>query len=240
MKRKYFVVPRPHFVGKVLIDMEAKSQSVGRSFLGLFLMVYVLGIQLSVPVFIYQDVKEHDSFLRYIFVSPIVGVLKSPAWPYFAFRAMPSGKPKKIKNDSVSAYFQALEALAEANKSAGALAISDAPQKELARYEYWLQVTDRVLKSCDESELESIYPGWGKSTSFLKAGVRLALTSSERETAGKKDEMLRRFGVWASANMHNLGKVLKSYSVKRLPKSFKENEASLSGTILSKEDETLI
>ena len=203
-------------------------------------MVYIIGIQLAIPAFTYEDIKQHDSYFRYIFVSPLVGILKSPAWPYFAIN---SDSQEKLSNKSVDSFFQALHGLSETNKLYGEFAISTNPRDEAAKIVYWLHATETILKSCDESELEAIYPGWGKSTALLKAGVTLAANASEKETPGvtaRKDDLLNRYQIWISANSTNLDKILRKYSIEPLPKSFKEKEATLSNESVASKEGSLI
>lgn len=203
---------------------------------GLIFMIYIVGAQLSVAAFTYQDIKKNDSVLRYIFVSPIVGLVKAPVWPYFAYTSMFNKDSDKISNKNVDAFFQAMEGLNKTAKLTGDFAISSNPKNEAYKIAYWVNVTNDILKNCDEKELEDIYPGWGKSTAFLKAGVHLAATGSERETPGvtkQKDDLLNRFQIWLQANYAPMGKALKKYKIAPLPKSLEEKESEASNKYVS-------
>lgn len=206
---------------------------------GLVFMVYFIGAQLSVAAFTYQDIKKSDSVLRYIFVSPVVGLIKAPVWPYFAYTSMFNKDSDKISNKNVDAFFHAMEGLNKTVKLAGDFAISSNPKHEAQKMFYWVNATNDILKGCDEKELEEIYPGWGKSTAFLKAGIHLAATGSERETPGitkQKDDLLNRFQIWIQANYVPMKKALKKYKIAPLPKSIEENESTASDKFVSRND----
>lgn len=215
--------------------MKSIKESVSGLF-GLIFMIYFIGAQFSVAAFTYQDIKKNDSFLRYVFVSPLVGLVKAPVWPYFAYTSMFNKDSDKISNKNVDAFFHAMEGLSRTMKLAGDFAISTNPKNEAQKMAYWLNATNDILKGCDEKELEEIYPGWGKSTAFLKAGIHLAATGSERETPGitkQKDELLNRFQVWIQANYGPMSKTLKKYKIAPLPKSIEEKESDASSKIVS-------
>lgn len=204
--------------------------------LSFVVMIYFIGSQLSVVAFTYQDAIKSGSVLRSIFVSPLVGALKAPAWPYFAYTSMFDKDSDKISNKNVDAFFQALEGLSKTVKLSGDLAISSNPKNEIQKLGYWINVTNDLLKNCDEKELEKIYLGWGKSTVFLKAGVHLLATASEQETPGiteQKNELLNRFQIWLQTNYAPMKKALKKYKIAPLPKSIEENESAVSNKFAS-------
>lgn len=212
-----------------------KTNDTISSIFGFIFMIYIIGAQFSVPAFTYQDIKKHDSVLRFIFISPVIGLIKAPVWPYFAYTSF-NKDSDKISNKSVDAFVQSMEALSKTIKLTGDLAISSNPKSEAQKLVYWLKITDGILKACDEQELETIYTGWGKSTALLKEGISLAVNGSERETQGitaRKTALLNRFQIWAQANSAQLEKVLKKYKIKPLPKSFEEREAEFSNKLIS-------
>ncbi len=52
---------------------------------GLVIGAYILGTFIATPYYTWDDIQKNDSFIRYIFVSPIVGFFKSYLWPYYVF-----------------------------------------------------------------------------------------------------------------------------------------------------------
>src|SRR5207253_1300807 len=83
-------------------------------------VVFVLGLylfttQFAAPYYWYRDVKEHDSFLRAVFWSPLVGELKGVVWPYFAFASSREDKANE-EAAAIAAFVRARKSLSLAEE----------------------------------------------------------------------------------------------------------------------------
>ena len=133
-----------------------KIRELFSGFFGLFIGLYFLSVNVMGVLYTYRDIKVHDSFARYLFISPIVGVFKATHWPYYEFFKSNQFAEAVEYEGSVKAFF-----ISQQLFNAGNEAVKEkTSQSSKAAYQFMKSARDNVLK-CNAEELNAVYAGWG-------------------------------------------------------------------------------
>lgn len=172
-----------------------------------------------VPYFTYDDIKESNSFMRYVFLSPIVGTLKGATWPVSLPYSIYANREKYL-DQNVITYFKTLHYIKEYNLNYQKfMANSDKLFLEKAMDN--IHFANSEFKKCKTIELNKYYKGWASASSNLKIYfenmdelINLKRQGQLETTEFKQVEMqmakaFSRHQVWLTEHYPSLLKALK-------------------------------
>lgn len=174
----------------------------------LLLSLYLLSVTIMLPYYWWRDVKAHDSYLRAIIWSPVVGVFKATHWPYYAFFSGPHLSSSQA--ESVKAFFATYEYLKDFQTLVLSFSTSTSEQEDAAHVQTLLASALARLRECDSGILNELHPGWGD---LVDHKLRPALQKIDdcfehgRDDAelARVDALLAEFDSWLRDNWNAIG-----------------------------------
>jgi hypothetical protein len=204
------------------------KEKIVNSFIFIFAIYFFTAIMLAGPYYTYKDIQRHDSFVRYIFVSPIVGYFKGVTWPYQYYFS----KPSKAENESIVNFLQGNEYLHQAMNKMRAVAMrsvfqtissnnvkysEEAKRKELDEMNKLITLSRDSFSNSDVEMLNGIHNEFGHIRNqfllvlnYYSIGVNNTIGMSpnlDKENSennlGKADEILKEINIWMVKNLPN-------------------------------------
>lgn len=175
--------------------------------LGVICLYIVSAFWMSV-YYSWKDIKTHDSFIRAVLVSPIVGVFKASHWPYYAFMSERKGHAQAIDTEteaSIESFFVGYEYFSEAHKLGKGITTSRSRDGDLVKVKTLLAKAELRLSECNRETLNREYSGWG-SIVHEKAipAIDLYLASvqgeGDRNDSIRADALMVDLDTWLSQN----------------------------------------
>jgi hypothetical protein len=195
--------------------------------LGLAIAVYIfIAVMVAGPYYTYKDIQKHDSFIRYIFISPAVGYFKGITWPYHYYSAIPS----QAESDNIVNFFKGNEHLYQAMNEIKATSLKmlfqtmsnnktkysdEDKSKDVASIQSLITLSKESFNKCDKDVLNGIHSEMG----FIRDQFLLALnyyTKGINNTVGinadldkenteqnleKGDAILKKINIWMDKNL---------------------------------------
>ena len=170
--------------------------------------LYLLSVTVMCPYYWWRDVKVHDSYLRAILGSPVVGLFKASHWPYYAFFSSP--KVSNSHGESVSAFFACYEYLKDIQTLVLSISKSKTQKEDAAHVQTLLSSALARLRECDSARLNEVHAGWSDITDRT---LRPALQKMDacfrhgRDDAelARVDALLAEFDTWLRDNWNIIG-----------------------------------
>lgn len=133
-----------------------KISAIFSGFFGFVIVIYFISVSVMGVYYTYRDIKVHDSFVRYLFISPIVGVFKATHWPYYELIKQTSAPDVVEYEGSVKAFFISQKLFDAGNKAVQ----KRSSGSNKAAYECIKSARESALR-CNADELNAIYNDWG-------------------------------------------------------------------------------
>jgi hypothetical protein len=218
-------------------DMIEKIKEGVSTVLGLAIAVYFLiAVIVAGPYYTYKDIQRHDSFIRYIFISPAVGYFKGITWPYHYYSSIPS----QDENENIVNFIKGNEYLFQAMNEIKASSLKmlfktmsnnktkysdEDKSKDVASIQSLITLSKESFDKCDKDVLNGIHSEMG----FIRDQFLLALnyyTKGIDNTVGnnadldkenteqnleKGDAVLKKINIWMDKN---LKEVLQDFKAK--------------------------
>ena len=191
-------------------------KKVLEGFAGIIVSIYMLGMMIGTPYYTWNDIQKNDSFIRYIFVSPIIGFLKSSVWPYYVYTDITetnSSQVTDIQNTNIKSFVVAQKYL----NSAMLLARSVKHQKgDLEKIESLLEDSKKSILKCDRSVLNNLVDGWGDTSyDILLKSIEYSLLAlskdGDRSDLARSDVLLIDYKNWLKNNWIKIDKLIQIY-----------------------------
>ena len=204
------------------------KEKIVSSFIFIFAIYFFTAIMLAGPYYTYKDIQRHDSFVRYIFVSPIVGYFKGVTWPYQYYFS----KPSKAENESIVNFLQGNEYLHQAMNKMRAVAMrsvfqtissnkvkysEEAKRKELDEIHKLIALSKNSFSNSDVETLNGIHNEFGYIRNqfllvldYYSTGVKNTIginpnlnKENSEDNLGKGDAILKEINIWMVKNLPN-------------------------------------
>jgi hypothetical protein len=176
----------------------------------ILIALYFISINFMGIYYTYKDIKTHDSFGRFLFISPLVGFLKATHWPYYEFFKNGENAATVEYGNSIKSFFMSQKLL-----DAGTEAVKGKTQESAkAAYQLIKASRENALK-CNTEELNRIYPEWGTIVrdKFIPALDTLIISMDKKLEAdpaelAKGEILLQEYFDWTEENSIGLVKTL--------------------------------
>lgn len=179
--------------------------NIKEKFLQTLLIIYIAGNTIAIPYFTWKDILEHNSFVRYIFVSPVVGSFKGFLWPYFGGKSFYQKfyNEQKTVDDNIQNFHKAIayNILLNTDKreltKAEKIILTIKIQKEIVK----------CLEKVNKVELNKMVAGAGSIAvdSYLKASKDLIIGLENKDTKAiaSSVEHYKKFQDWMKNNQED-------------------------------------
>jgi len=183
---------------------------------GLFSIVFVIyfmGTTITTPYYIWQDIKEHNSFVRYIFVSPIVGFFNSLIWPYKVYQSnfTNNGHLTEIQKLNLELFMSSQKIFSSSINLTQGIPTSKDIKGDIEKIESLMNGAKEKLQNTDKVVLNSIYNGLGdmahdkllKAIEYYQSGM-----NGNKTDLPRGDALLIDFNKWMESNWTEIVKVI--------------------------------
>lgn len=175
-------------------------------------VVYMLGTFIGTPYYTWQDIKQHDSFVRYVFVSPIVGFFDSVIWPYKVYQSNfteETTQLSKIQEENLKTFMASSNVLSSAINLTKSIPTSKDIKGDIEKVKSLISGAKEKLQSSDREVLNSIYNGLGdvahdkllKAIEYYQSGM-----NGNKTDLTRGDTLLIDFDKWMQDNWANMVK----------------------------------
>lgn len=182
-------------------------------FFTIFFGIYVMGTTIATPYYVWQDIKEHNSFVRYIFVSPIIGFFNSLIWPYKVYQSnfTKNDHLTEIQKSNLELFMSSQNILTSSINLIQAIPTSKDIKGDIEKIESLMNGAKEKLQNTDKVVLNSIYNGLGdvahdkllKAIEYYQSGMKGNKTDLPRG-----DALLIDFNKWMEDNWTEIVKVI--------------------------------
>lgn len=192
--------------------------------IGLIFGVYMFGVMISTTYNTWQDIKQHDSFIRYIFVSPVVGFINSFTWPYDvyvnnfeettqAIETTQDNTLSEVQVNNINQYMRAQNNFVSAMTLTREIRVSKDPKGDLEKIDSLLNSTKEKILATDRMVLNNFYHGLGdiahdkllKMAQYYQSGMQ---RDGDRSNIARGDALLIDYNEWMANNWGKVGKAL--------------------------------